>query len=177
MSLCCHAGSSVIYACLKVFITSMLAQVEAEKLPEISGQLEVTAVPTFVFLQNGNRIDTIEGFDPEALYAKTASFNAGASENAQAVANPTNPQPGGGDLTGRLKQLVSREPVMLFMKGTPDVPRCGFSRRVVEALKAEGVPFGYFDILSNEEVSLLDGEWQHCKSSVWATHTFWCAAA
>jgi hypothetical protein len=130
-------------------------QVEAEKLPEISGQLQVTAVPTFVFLQNGNAVDRIEGFDPEALYSKAAAFSgSGIAQNAQTAANGSQP-PAAGDVTARLKQLVSREPVMLFMKGTPEAPFCGFSRRVVEALKAESVPFGHFDILSDEEVCLL----------------------
>lgn len=55
-------------------------------------------------------------------------------------------------LEDRLKSLVSSAPVMLFMKGTPDAPRCGFSSKVVNALKKEGVSFGSFDILSDEEV-------------------------
>lgn len=37
--------------------------------------------------------------------------------------------------------------VMLFMKGSPDAPRCGFSRKVVDALRAQAIPFGSFDIL------------------------------
>jgi Grx4 family monothiol glutaredoxin len=55
-------------------------------------------------------------------------------------------------LEDRLKNLISSSPVMLFMKGTPDEPRCGFSSKVVNALKEEGVEFGSFDILSDEEV-------------------------
>jgi Grx4 family monothiol glutaredoxin len=55
-------------------------------------------------------------------------------------------------LEDRLKSLISSAPVMLFMKGTPDAPRCGFSSKVVNALKKEGVSFGSFDILSDEEV-------------------------
>ncbi|RWW21065.1 hypothetical protein BHE74_00026556 [Ensete ventricosum] len=51
-----------------------------------------------------------------------------------------------------LKNLITSSPVMLFMKGTPDAPRCGFSSKVVDALKKEGIDFGSFDILSNEEV-------------------------
>ncbi|CAM8984659.1 unnamed protein product [Rhodiola kirilowii] len=50
------------------------------------------------------------------------------------------------------RSFVSSSPVMLFMKGTPDGPRCGFSSKVVKALKEEGVEFGSFDILSDEEV-------------------------
>ncbi|ONM23132.1 Monothiol glutaredoxin-S17 [Zea mays] len=55
-------------------------------------------------------------------------------------------------LEDRLKSLVSSAPVMLLMKGTPDAPRCGFSSKVVNALKKKGVSFGSFDILSDEEV-------------------------
>ena len=41
---------------------------------------------------------------------------------------------------------------MLFMKGTPDVPRCGFSRRIVALLRDQNVPFSSFDILSDDSV-------------------------
>ena len=41
---------------------------------------------------------------------------------------------------------------MLFMKGNPAAPRCGFSRKVAEALSSEGINFGSFDILSDEGV-------------------------
>nr|AFK40027.1 unknown [Lotus japonicus] len=52
----------------------------------------------------------------------------------------------------RLKKLIASSPVMLFMKGTPDAPRCGFSSRVVGALQEEGADFGHFDILTDDEV-------------------------
>lgn len=58
----------------------------------------------------------------------------------------------GQTLEDRLKKLLTSSPVMLFMKGTPDAPRCGFSSKVVNALKEEGVKFGSFDILADEEV-------------------------
>jgi len=41
-------------------------------------------------------------------------------------------------LDDRLKELLSRDPVMLFMKGTPDTPRCGFSRTIVGLLNEKG---------------------------------------
>jgi len=52
----------------------------------------------------------------------------------------------------RLKKLIHSSQTMLFMKGTPDEPRCGFSNKVVSALREEGVEFGSFDILTDEEV-------------------------
>lgn len=41
---------------------------------------------------------------------------------------------------------------MLFMKGSPDTPKCGFSRSIVELLRKGGVTFSSFDILTDEEV-------------------------
>lgn len=55
-------------------------------------------------------------------------------------------------LEDRLKNLIGSSPVMVFMKGTPDAPRCGFSSMVVNALREEGITFGSFDILTDEEV-------------------------
>lgn len=43
-------------------------------------------------------------------------------------------------------------PVMLFMKGSPAAPRCGFSRQITEILSENNVPYASFDILTNESV-------------------------
>lgn len=58
----------------------------------------------------------------------------------------------GETLEDQLKKLINSSPLMLFMKGTPDSPKCGFSSKVVNALKEEGLEFGSFDILTDEEV-------------------------
>ena len=47
--------------------------------------------------------------------------------------------------------------VVLFMKGSPDEPRCGFSRKTVDILREHNVQFSYFDILTDE--SVRSGEW------------------
>jgi glutaredoxin-related protein len=41
---------------------------------------------------------------------------------------------------------------VLFMKGSPDAPRCGFSRQTVAILREHGVAFAHFDILGDERV-------------------------
>lgn len=56
------------------------------------------------------------------------------------------------ELNARLKTLMEQDKVMLFMKGSPDAPRCGFSRKIVNLLKDQGVKFSSFDILSDESV-------------------------
>ncbi|KAL9024629.1 MAG: hypothetical protein Q9196_006378 [Gyalolechia fulgens] len=56
------------------------------------------------------------------------------------------------DTQARLQELVKAAPVMLFMKGTPSAPQCGFSRTIVGILREKGVRYGFFNILADEEV-------------------------
>lgn len=48
-----------------------------------------------------------------------------------------------------IRQQLKQHPVIIYMKGTPELPRCGFSARTVAALKATGVPFASVDVLEN----------------------------
>ena len=52
------------------------------------------------------------------------------------------------ELETRLRELVKAAPVMLFMKGTPSAPQCGFSRTIVGMLREQGVRYGFFNIVS-----------------------------
>ncbi|KNG81341.1 hydroperoxide and superoxide-radical responsive glutathione-dependent oxidoreductase, partial [Aspergillus nomiae NRRL 13137] len=55
-------------------------------------------------------------------------------------------------LFARLGELVKAAPVMLFMKGTPSAPQCGFSRQLVGILRERSVKYGFFNILADEDV-------------------------
>uniref|UniRef100_A0A7S4B5I0 Glutaredoxin domain-containing protein n=1 Tax=Chrysotila carterae TaxID=13221 RepID=A0A7S4B5I0_CHRCT len=57
-----------------------------------------------------------------------------------------------GGLNARLHALTHSAPVVLFMKGSRDAPRCGFSKTIVEILQGEKVSFETFDILTDEDV-------------------------
>ncbi|KAG9234583.1 thioredoxin-like protein [Amylocarpus encephaloides] len=52
----------------------------------------------------------------------------------------------------RLETLVKAAPVMLFMKGTPTTPQCGFSRQLVALLRENSVKYGFFNILADDDV-------------------------
>jgi Grx4 family monothiol glutaredoxin len=56
------------------------------------------------------------------------------------------------ELHTRLSNLVKAAPVMLFMKGTPSTPQCGFSRQLVGILRENAVKYGFFNILADDEV-------------------------
>lgn len=51
-----------------------------------------------------------------------------------------------------LDALVNSAKVLLFMKGTPREPKCGFSRKTVQLLRDNEIPFSSFDILTDEQV-------------------------
>lgn len=56
------------------------------------------------------------------------------------------------DVIEHIQNTINENPVVLFMKGTPDFPQCGFSMRTAEALKDCGVEFSYVDVLAQPEV-------------------------
>ena len=56
------------------------------------------------------------------------------------------------DVQEQIKQTIQDNPVVIFMKGTPEFPQCGFSMRTAEALKACNAKFTYVDILAAPDV-------------------------
>lgn len=124
------------------------AKLEAEDVPEISEKYEITAVPTFLFIKNKSQVDRIDGAKAADLTKKVKLLCSGQG-GVQPPAEDKKPVQ---DLNTRLKNLISSAPVMLFMKGDPEQPRCGFSRQITQLLKERGIKFSSFDILQDEEV-------------------------
>ena len=56
------------------------------------------------------------------------------------------------DIMERIKQQVEGAPIVLYMKGTPQFPMCGFSARVVEALKMVGAEYDSYNVLEDVEL-------------------------
>jgi monothiol glutaredoxin len=55
-------------------------------------------------------------------------------------------------ISAAITEAIAENDVLLFMKGTPDAPRCGFSARTVAALEALGKPFAAVDILPDPRI-------------------------
>ena len=51
-----------------------------------------------------------------------------------------------------IKQQISENPIILYMKGSPQAPQCGFSAQTVQCMVACGQRFAYVDILSNPDI-------------------------
>lgn len=56
------------------------------------------------------------------------------------------------DLNSRLKSLINQAPVTLFMKGSSQEPKCGFSRQMIALLDSLKTPYKTFDILQDNAV-------------------------
>ncbi|XP_060027064.1 glutaredoxin-3 [Erinaceus europaeus] len=121
------------------------AKLEAEAVPEVSEKYEVSSVPTFLFFKNSQKVDRLDGAHAPELTKKVARHSAGAAL-APGGEHPKE------DLTARLRKLTHAAPCMLFMKGTPREPRCGFSKQMVEILNRHNIQFSSFDIFSDQEV-------------------------
>jgi len=52
----------------------------------------------------------------------------------------------------KIDDIVKKYPIMVFMKGNPEQPQCGFSARVAMILKDHGKPFASFDVLSDPSI-------------------------
>ena len=51
-----------------------------------------------------------------------------------------------------IKRQISENPILLYMKGSPQAPQCGFSAKTIECMVECGQRFAYVDILSNPEI-------------------------
>ncbi|SCU90407.1 LADA_0F03840g1_1 [Lachancea dasiensis] len=140
--------------------------VNADDNAEIAELFEVSSVPYFVLVRNGTILQEISGADPKEFVKALSRFNGSLASSSSQTAPPAgqtdsttegNEEDDGEEeteeeLAERLKKLTKAAPVMLFMKGTPSEPKCGFSRQMVGILREYQVRFGFFDILKDDSV-------------------------
>jgi len=56
------------------------------------------------------------------------------------------------DTIEKIKQQIAGNKIILYMKGTPQLPQCGFSAKAVQALAACGAQFAHVDVLANPDI-------------------------
>lgn len=147
--------------------------INADELPEISEIFEVSAVPYFILIRNQTILKELSGADPKEFIQalnqfsnNTNSTTTNNNDNVQASINNTTANTNSNNTTTnapeveeseealneRLNKLTKAAPIMLFMKGSPSSPQCGFSRQLVAILREHQVRFGFFDILKDDSV-------------------------
>lgn len=61
-------------------------------------------------------------------------------------------QDSGGSPNERIQSMIDSNPVFLFMKGTPEMPQCGFSAKVIQIMNDWKIPFESFNVLSDQSI-------------------------
>jgi monothiol glutaredoxin len=56
------------------------------------------------------------------------------------------------DINQTIKEQIEGNPIILYMKGSPNQPQCGFSARTVQAVMSCGERFAFVDVLSNPDI-------------------------
>jgi len=161
----CTEMNKVVSELAKKYPKILVLQVEAEEQSDIAESFEIEAVPSFIVLRGHTLLGRIPGADAAALTAAVATHTGTASSltplsktTQSPSAPPTSTDAVKGkeetqeELDTRLRGLMNKSKVVLFMKGNPDEPRCGFSRKTVALLNEQGVEFTHFDILEDESV-------------------------
>lgn len=118
--------------------------VPAEELSDVSLKHQIEAVPTVLFVRGNIAIDRIDGVNIAALAVKCKSF-IGTGDTSSTVGPAQS-------LDERLKELINRAKVMVFIKGDRNTPRCGFSKQLIAILNETQIPYETFDILGDEDV-------------------------
>lgn len=141
----CGQMNEVMAELAKEHTHATFVKLEAEAVPEVSEKHEITSVPTFLFFRGKEQVDRLDGANAPELTKKVKRLAASGSPSGGAESPVV-------DLNQRLKKLINAAPCMLFMKGSSQEPRCGFSRQIVAILSEHNIQFSSFDILSDEEV-------------------------
>ena len=55
-------------------------------------------------------------------------------------------------IEAQIKEQITANPILVYMKGSPDAPECGFSSRACQILISYGKPFSFVNILINPEI-------------------------
>ncbi|SJK99431.1 related to glutaredoxin [Armillaria ostoyae] len=156
----CKQMNEVVFELSKKYPAVLFLQVEAESQQDIAESFDIDAVPSFVILRGHTLLDRISGANAQALTAAIARHAASPSINPLSktdlapakAADIVSEKETQEELEKRMRGLMTQSKVVLFMKGNPDAPRCGFSRRITGLLKDQNVEYTHFDILSDEDV-------------------------
>jgi Grx4 family monothiol glutaredoxin len=160
----CVQMNAVFRSLSEVYGSHLFISVNADDFPDISESFDVSAVPYMVFLRESTIVKELSGANPKELANTLQKLTStGSSVSTDKAVTATNGVPTEKkidteeeeteeELKKRLTKLINAAPVMLFMKGTPAEPRCGFSRQLVGILREHQVRFGFFDILKDNSV-------------------------
>ncbi|KAJ2748423.1 glutaredoxin [Coemansia sp. BCRC 34490] len=147
----CKQVESVVDDLANKYSKTQFFKVEAEEFEDISEAYEISAVPTVIIAKKAKIIGRVDGVNVAEIVKQVAA-SCVSMPLQQQQQQDASPEALKQDLNTRLKGLIERAPVMVFIKGTAAQPRCGFSKKIIGMLNEQNIKYGYFDILTDEQV-------------------------
>ncbi|KAH8089367.1 thioredoxin-like protein [Filobasidium floriforme] len=172
----CEKMNEVVKEASEKYKDVLFLMIEADVQDEIADSFDIEEVPTFLILRGHTLLARHAGSNaplllqlieqhssssnsiPTPLSSTTKSPIAPPTSvpDASSTSNSNSIPPYGTEtdeqLEARCTTLMNRHKVVLFMKGNPSAPKCGFSRQIVGLLRERGVEFAWYDILSDQAV-------------------------
>ncbi|KAG2341179.1 glutaredoxin [Suillus weaverae] len=153
----CVQMNKVVEELAKAYPKLLALRAKAEEQADISDSFDINSVPTCLVIQGHALLARIEGGDAAQL-TETIKGHLGSKSSVapqSTTSQPPAPPPSSEtveQLEARMRDIMNQSAVVLFMKGKPDAPQCGFSRSAVALLREKNITFTHFDILSDENV-------------------------
>jgi len=141
----CKLMGDLVSAIEQKFPEIQVRRINAENDGEenqLAVQYQVQSVPTVVFTRYTKEVGRVDGLDVQLLtdtvlhLTETTDADNGREKNHQEY----------------LRGLINKHTFMIFIKGSPQQPRCGFTAQLIRLLNEHKIDFDYFDILADERV-------------------------
>lgn len=128
-----------------------LCRLNADNFYDLLNTENVTAAPTILLYHRTKIIDRVDGFNQIDLLKKIKYHlnKIGVVQSTDVKANSDSEM---NIAEAKIKQLLDSSSVILFMKGTPASPQCGFSRQACHLLDENKIKYDYFDVLADQNV-------------------------
>ncbi|CAF1139834.1 unnamed protein product [Rotaria sordida] len=126
-----------------------ICRLNADHFSDFLTLQNVNAVPTVLFYYHTKLIDRVDGFNQSDLLKKIQYHinKIGLTPITTEIKSNTDI-----NVENRIKNLLKSSQVILFMKGTPTDPQCGFSRQACHILDEYKIKYNYFDVLSDQNL-------------------------
>ena len=128
-----------------------LCRLNADHFFDLLNSHNVNAAPTILFYHHGKVIDRVDGFNQSDLLKKI-KYHLNTIGVVQSTETKSDPTLSAQQIEQKIKNLLDSSPVILFMKGTPASPQCGFSRQACHLLDEHKIKYEYFDVLADQTI-------------------------
>jgi glutaredoxin-related protein len=128
-----------------------ICRLNADYFYDLLNAHNVNAAPTVLFYHRTKLIDRVNGFNQNDLLKKI-KLHLNTIGVVQSTEIKSDTDSSINNAENKIKQLLDSSSIILFMKGTPTNPQCGFSRQACHLLDERKIKYDYFDVLADQHV-------------------------